>query len=195
MMMRRSMTLSGALSSEPESNGGCGSYSMPSWTPCANSSPAMRAASVSAMSMPDDTPAAVTILPCSTTRRPVGIAPYSFSRSSDAQCVVASLPSSRPAAASNIEPVHTDVVHVVVRVDRADPLEQRARRSRARRVANPPGTTSTSADVTSSSDVVGDEREEPVVGAHLALLLRRRTSRWRRAGVAAPRTARRCRAR
>ena len=39
--------------------------------------------------MPDDTPAAVTYFPCSTTRSEVGIAPYSFSRSSDAQWVVA----------------------------------------------------------------------------------------------------------
>jgi hypothetical protein len=45
---------------------------MPSWMAWATSSPAMRAASVSAMSMPDDTPAAVIILPCSTTRFSVG---------------------------------------------------------------------------------------------------------------------------
>src|SRR4051794_4047678 len=57
-----------ALAVEPESNGGCGSYSIRSWIACATSSPAMRAASVSAMSMPDDTPADVTTLPCSTTR-------------------------------------------------------------------------------------------------------------------------------
>ena len=49
----------GAVAGEPARNGGCGSYSMPSWMAWATSSPAMRAASVSAMSMPDETPAAV----------------------------------------------------------------------------------------------------------------------------------------
>ena len=51
--------------SSPLSNGGCGSYSIPSWIACATCSPAIRAASVSAMSIPDDTPAAVITLPCS----------------------------------------------------------------------------------------------------------------------------------
>ena len=58
--------------------------------------------------------------------------------SSDAQCVVASLPSSSPAAASSIEPVHTDVVHVRRRrrsrgSTRASPRPSRARASRTRR--------------------------------------------------------------
>src|SRR5712691_11334241 len=49
----------GAVAGDPAENGGCGSYSIPSWMAWATSSPAMRAASVSAMSMPDDTPGAV----------------------------------------------------------------------------------------------------------------------------------------
>src|SRR4029077_19994262 len=75
--------------------GGCGSYSIPSWIACAMSSPATRAASVNAMSMPDDTPAAVMILPCSTTRSEPGVAPNWLRSSSTRQCVVAFFPSSR----------------------------------------------------------------------------------------------------
>ena len=51
------------------------------------------------------------------------------------------------------------------------------RRVSSARVANPPGTTSTSARVDLGERVVGDEREEPVVGADLARRLARRTSR------------------
>ena len=65
----------GAFAVEPLSNGGCGSYSMPSWIAWASSAPAIRAASVSAMSMPADTPAAVITLPCLTTRALTGVAP------------------------------------------------------------------------------------------------------------------------
>ena len=60
------------LGGDPVSNGGSGSYSMPSWIAWATSSPAISRGQVSAMSMPDDTPAAVTILPCSTTRSASG---------------------------------------------------------------------------------------------------------------------------
>ncbi len=66
------------------------------------------------MSMPADTPAAVITLPRSTTRSSTGTAPSSRSSSRASQCVVASTPSSTPAAASSSEPVHTDVVQVVV---------------------------------------------------------------------------------
>lgn len=75
----RATTWGGAVSGEPARNGGWGSYSIPSWIDCATSSPAMRAASVSAMSIPDDTPAAVTTLPCTTTRFSVGRAPKAAS--------------------------------------------------------------------------------------------------------------------
>ena len=63
------------------------------------------------MSIPDDTPAAVITLPCSTTRRLTGVAPRRPSVSMNAQCVVASSPSRIPAAPSTSEPVHTEVVH------------------------------------------------------------------------------------
>ena len=59
----------GAFSTEPESNGGCGSYSMPSWIACATSGPAIFASEDEGHVDPDDTPAAVITLPCSTTRR------------------------------------------------------------------------------------------------------------------------------
>ena len=75
-MARTSAIVSGdAVRVEPESNGGSGSYSMPSWIALATSSWVIRATSVRAMSIPEDTPAAVTILPCSTTRLSVGTAP------------------------------------------------------------------------------------------------------------------------
>jgi len=66
-------TVSGrAFAGEPEPNGGSGSYSIPSWIALATSSPAIRAASRSAMSIPAETPAAVITLPCTTTRRAAG---------------------------------------------------------------------------------------------------------------------------
>src|SRR6478672_5866134 len=78
--------------------------------PCAYASPAMCAASVSAMSIPDETPAAVITLPCSTTRRETGVAPNLASASSTSQCVVASSPSRMPAAPSTSEPLHRRLV-------------------------------------------------------------------------------------
>ena len=64
--------------------------------------PARRSARVRrrAMSIPDDTPAAVMTLPRSTTRSGTGVAPSSPSRSRSIQWVVASSPSSTPAAPS-----------------------------------------------------------------------------------------------
>ena len=139
---------SDALATEPLSNGGCGSYSMPSWIACAISSPATCAARRNAMSIPDDTPAAVMILPCSTTRSDVGVAPNSFSMSSAAQCVVAFFPCSSPAAPSSSEPVHTDVVHVLP-ASIARIHSSVASSSMSGRVPMPPGTTRMSALVTS----------------------------------------------
>ena len=66
------------------------------------------------MSIPDDTPAAVTIFPCTTTRRVVGRAPSALSSSRTVQCVVASRPRSNPAAPRSSEPVQTEVVHWLV---------------------------------------------------------------------------------
>ena len=51
------------------------------------------------------------------------MAPCSASVSSVLQWVVAVSPSSRPAAASTSEPVHTEVVNVVVSCAVADPVE------------------------------------------------------------------------
>jgi hypothetical protein len=66
------------------------------------------------MSMPDETPAAVTYLPSVTTRSPVGSTPKFFRWSRASQWEVARRPSRSPAAASSSEPVHTDVVQVLV---------------------------------------------------------------------------------
>ena len=76
--MPTSSTIScGAFSSEPVSCGGSGSYSIPSWIACATCSPAIRSARCSAMSIPEETPAAVITLPRSTTRSATGFAPSS----------------------------------------------------------------------------------------------------------------------
>jgi len=116
----------------------------------ATSSPAMRAARVRAMSIPEDTPAAVITLPCSTTRLRVGRAPYSRSRSRDIQCVVASSPFRIPAAASSIEPVQTDVVHWLVSWAARIQSSSGFGVSSAR-VPKPPGTMSTSGCGTAES--------------------------------------------
>ena len=64
--------------------------------------------------MPEETPAAIRILPCSTTRSATGFAPSSASRSRASQWVVAGTPSSRPAAASSRVPVQTEAVYSLV---------------------------------------------------------------------------------
>ena len=102
------------------------------------------------MSIPADTPAAVMIVPCSTTRRsPIGIAPCSRTVSSARQWVVASLPSRIPAAASSSDPVHTDVVHSAwAWACRSQPRNVSLVMSA--RVPYPPGTTITSGSGSSS---------------------------------------------
>jgi hypothetical protein len=65
------------------------------------------------MSMPEETPAAVTYLPSNTTRSATGLAPSWPSSSRANQCEVARRPASRPAAARMRDPVQTDVVQVV----------------------------------------------------------------------------------
>ena len=57
----------GALSGSPESNGGAGLYSMPSWIVWAVVSPAISAATVSPKSISEVTPPAVITLPSRTT--------------------------------------------------------------------------------------------------------------------------------
>src|SRR5215831_7435544 len=57
------LTAAGARSGWPESNGGSGSYSMPSWIVRAAVSPAISAATLRPKSMPEVTPPAVIKLP------------------------------------------------------------------------------------------------------------------------------------
>ena len=116
---------------------------MPSWIARAVGSPAIHAASESAMSIPADTPAAVTTVPARTTRRETGSAPYWRSVWSSSQWVVASRPTSSPAAPSSSAPVQTEVVHW------APACAPRSHASIASspvscRVPRPPGTTITS---------------------------------------------------
>lgn len=66
------------------------------------------------MSMPEETPAAVTYLPSKTTLSPVASAPNGPSCPVASQWDVARRPRSSPAAASSSEPVHTEVVQVLV---------------------------------------------------------------------------------
>ena len=85
--------------------------------------------------------------------------------SSASQCEVARRPSSSPAAARTSEPVHTDVVQVLVS------WTSRSHSSigppaRAATSPGPPGTTTMSGSLTSSSVALGDQREHAVVGAH-----------------------------
>ena len=176
---------SGALSTEPASNGGCGSYSMPSWIACAKSSPAMRAASVRRhvdarrhagrgddLALLDDAP------------RRSGSRRTRVSTSSDAQCVVASLPFEQSGRGEQ----HRAGAHRrrprAARVDRADPVERLLRPARAARVANAAGHDEDVGARHLVDRVVGDEREDVVVGADLARSAWRRTSR--------PRPGRRC---
>ena len=66
------------------------------------------------MSMPADTPAAVTYFPSNTTRSLTGVAPRRPSSSRASQCEVARRPVSSPAAARMSDPVHTEVVQTLV---------------------------------------------------------------------------------
>ena len=68
----------------------------------------------SAMSMPADTPAAVTYLPSNTTRSSVASRRTRAAGPGRASAWSPCGPSSSPAAASTSEPVHTDVVQVLV---------------------------------------------------------------------------------
>lgn len=112
------------------------------------------------MSIPDETPAAVTYLPSKTTRSPVGSAPKPGSWSSASQWEVARRPLSRPAAARISEPVHTEVVQVVwastARIHSCSgPSVMCAS------CPGPPGTTRMSGAVTSSSVASATSPSEP----------------------------------
>jgi hypothetical protein len=102
------------------------------------------------MSIPADTPAAVTILPWGTTRSCVVEPTSGASSPIAAQCVVASRPRSRPAVPRISEPVQTEVVHCVVSWTLASQAWSGPGSSIAR-VPGPPGTTTMSGESTSSS--------------------------------------------
>ncbi len=82
---------------------------MASCTASACSRPAISARSVSAMSMLAVTPPPVMMLPSRTTRAASGLAPKARSASRHAKWQAARRPVTSPAAASSIEPVHTEV--------------------------------------------------------------------------------------
>ena len=67
------------------------------------------------MSIPAETPAAVTYFPSTTTRSSLGSTPYAARSARANQWLVARRPASRPAEASTNDPVQTDVVQLVWR--------------------------------------------------------------------------------
>jgi len=99
----------GALSGSPESNGGAGLYSMPSWIVWAVVSPAISAATVSPKSISEVTPPAVITLPSRTTLPCSCVALTRGNKSVNAQWVVARRPLSIPATPKMNAPVQTDV--------------------------------------------------------------------------------------
>ena len=146
----------------PESNGGCGSYSIDSWMALALASPPIWPASHSPRSMPAETPAQVTMRSSARTMRssPTGCAPKARRACTAAQCEVARLPSSRPAAASSTEPEHTEAVQVVVSWVRRS--QSRSRSSRACSIVeNPPGTSTMSGAGVSSNECVAPMTSTP----------------------------------
>ena len=91
---------------------------------------------------------------------PTGLTPNAFSADSAAQCDVARLPSSSPAAASMIEPEHTDAVHVAVSCalrSQSSTFSSRA----CSIVENPPGTRMTSGEGVSSNECVAPTTSTP----------------------------------
>ena len=110
----------------PASNGGCGSYSIISWHGLGRGvvdeqlDEAQRHVDAAGHAGGGDDPLG------RGARRPArssAMAPSLPRTSRPLQCVVAVSPSSSPAAASTSEPVHTDVVNVVVSWARAHPVE------------------------------------------------------------------------
>ena len=154
-LARTAATTSGeAVSGRPASNGGAGAYSRFSWMASACGRPTSSAAKVSAMSMPAVTPPPLMNLPSVTTRARSGTAPSRARKSWLAQCVVARLPSSSPAAASTRAPVQTEVTK------RAPALCRRRKSSTSASsisalTPTPPGTQSTSSCGQSASCVSG----------------------------------------
>src|SRR5689334_18611632 len=78
----------GGFGRRSQLNGGCGSYSIASWSDSATSRPWTRSVSDSAMSIPDETPAPLTWLPCHTTQSPTTSTPIARRLSWNAQWAV-----------------------------------------------------------------------------------------------------------
>ncbi len=133
----------------------------PAESPGPTCSSAILAASAKAMSMPADTPAAVTCLPSNTTRSGTASTPSPRSSSSASQWLVARLPSSRPAAASTSEPVQTEVVHVL-RSSAARSQSCTGPSSISASRPGPPGTSTTSGCSSSVSEASAVSASWPV---------------------------------
>ncbi len=136
----------------------------PSWMPCASSGPAISPASISAMSIPEETPAAVMILPSRTIRSadrrdPVG--PQAGRIWS--QCVVApghQAARRRRAAARRCRPTSSRSSLVGV----AHPVEQRLDRAARARVPKPPGHNDHLRLGQLAERPIRDQRKHPVLG-------------------------------
>ena len=161
----------GAFAGEPLSNGGCGSYSMPSWIACATSSPAICAASVERhvdarrhAGRGDD----LALLDDALARGLRAVARAARHRGPVRRRLAARRAARRRrAAASRCTPTSSTCV---VSCARADPLERARSSSSSARVPMPPGTTRMSGVGHVVERGVGDEREHAVVGAHRARL-------------------------
>src|SRR5687768_10507931 len=132
---------------------------MPTCTACATISPNSASTSRSAMSMPADTPAPVTTLPSNTTRS-VDTSTSRTERSSRAaQCVVAF--DTSPASASNVDPVHTEVVHFVVGCTSRSHSTTPPESFSTSRQCPDPGTTTMSVDFSEAKVSVGTTTSPP----------------------------------
>src|ERR1700726_1146900 len=145
----------------PESNGGCGSYSIASWIAFARLSPPIWPASHSARSSPADTPALVTMSSSCTIRSSAtAVTPNPFNSGMASQCDVARRPLSRPAAARITDPEHTDVVQLAVRWARRNHSSSASSRA-CTGVDGPPGTRITSGEGVSANEWVAPMTSTP----------------------------------
>ena len=130
-----------ALSGEPASNGGCGSYSRLSCTELGMVVAADRRDQRQREVDPRGDAAAGHAVAVDHVRvRATGSAPNSARLSRYAQCVVARYPSSSPAAPRISEPVQTLVTHCACSPDLAHPGHRSRRRRSPAMTPNPPGT-------------------------------------------------------
>ncbi|SKV20869.1 Uncharacterised protein [Mycobacteroides abscessus subsp. abscessus] len=91
---------------------------------------------------------------------PTGVTPNGFSSGSVDQCEVARCPSSRPAAASTSEPLHTDVVQAAAGCTRRNQSSSFSSRA-AIVVPGPPGTSTTSGSGVSPKEWVAPMTSTP----------------------------------